>query len=65
MINMAGFEKKADGSKGPPLPSVAQGDAVEVTLEKGKYMAGLVEGIIGAKAGQCGYDRRSVGGYLR
>lgn len=48
---MNGYEMKPDGSKGSALPSVAQGDSVEVVLEKGKYMEGLVEGIIGAKSG--------------
>lgn len=49
---MRGFEKKPDGSRGNALPSVAKGDAVEVPLEKGKFMEGLVEGIIGGSAGE-------------
>ena len=56
VVNMKGYEKNADGSKGSPLPSVAKGDSVEFALEKGKFMEGLVENIAGCKAG----DKKSV-----
>ena len=31
---------------------IAKGDDVELLLEKGKFMEGLVEGIVGSKAGE-------------
>lgn len=49
--SMTGYEEKDDGSKGPVLPSVASGTSVDIALETGKYMPGLVEGLVGAKAG--------------
>lgn len=56
VVNMNGFEKNSDGTKGSPLPSVAKGDNIEVPLEKGKFMEGLVENIVGSRAG----DKKSV-----
>jgi trigger factor len=50
-VNMQGFFATADGEKGDPLPSAASGDRVEVVLGPGRYMEGLVEGLIGAKVG--------------
>lgn len=51
MVNMEGFMAQADGSKGEPLPNAASGDHVEVVLGEGRYMEGLVEGLVGAKVG--------------
>jgi len=56
VVNMEGFMANADGSKGEPLPNAASGDHVEVVLGKGRYMEGLVEGLVGAKVG----DTRQV-----
>jgi len=51
-VNMEGYMAAADGvSKGEPLPNAASGDRVEVILGEGRYMEGLVEGLIGAKVG--------------
>lgn len=50
--SMAGYECNPDGSKGLALPAVAVGDKVEIVMEKGKFMEGLVEGLVGTKAGQ-------------
>lgn len=50
--NMNGYEMNADGSKGLGLDAVASGDSVEIVMEKGKFMEGLVEGLIGTKAGE-------------
>ena len=54
-VNMNGYlaATEADGSmvKGDPLPNAASGDRVEVILGTGRYMEGLVEGLIGAKVG--------------
>lgn len=49
--NMKGYEVKDNGEKGEALPAVAAGDAVEIPLEKGKFMDGLIEGLAGAVAG--------------
>lgn len=56
VVNMEGFMANADGTKGEPLPNAASGDNVEVILGKGRYMEGLVEGLVGAKVG----DTRTV-----
>jgi trigger factor len=56
VVNMEGFMAQADGSKGEPLPNAASGDNVEIVLGKGRYMEGLVEGLVGAKVG----DTRTV-----
>ena len=52
VVNMEGFMAQEDGkSKGDPLPNAASGDRVEVILGDGRYMEGLVEGLVGAKVG--------------
>jgi trigger factor len=50
-VNMVGYLATASGTKGEPLPNAASGDRVEVVLGPGRYMEGLVEGLIGAKVG--------------
>ena len=50
-VDMKGFERNSDGSKGAALPSVASGNNIEVMLEAGKFMAGFVEGLTGSKKG--------------
>jgi len=55
-VNMVGYMAKEDGTKGDPLPNTASGDNVEVILGPGRYMEGLVEGLLGAKVG----DERTV-----
>jgi len=52
LIDMAGFSAKQDGGKGDPLPAVAGGEGVELHLKPGKFMPGLVEGLIGIRAGE-------------
>ena len=49
VANMNGFEKNTDGSKGAALQAVASGDSVEIVMETGKFMEGLVEGPQGTK----------------
>jgi len=51
VVNMEGFMSNEDGTKGEPLPNAASGDDVEVILGEGRYMDGLVEGILGASVG--------------
>jgi hypothetical protein len=50
-VNMVGYLATPSGTKGEPLPNAASGDRVEVVLGPGRYMEGLVEGLIGAKVG--------------
>jgi FKBP-type peptidyl-prolyl cis-trans isomerase (trigger factor) len=52
VANMKGFERNPDGSKGAALPAVAAGDSVEIGLEKGKFMEGMIESLVGAVAGE-------------
>ena len=51
-VNMNGFMATDSGEKGEPLPNAASGDNVEVVLGEGRYMEGLVEGLVGAKVGE-------------
>jgi trigger factor len=51
VVNMEGFLATDAGEKGDPLPNAASGDRVEVVLGQGRYMEGLVEGLVGAKVG--------------
>lgn len=51
-VNMEGYMATPDGEKGEPLPNAASGDRVEVVLGSGRYMEGLVEGLVGAKVGE-------------
>jgi trigger factor len=52
VVNMVGFMAAEDGvSKADPLPNAASGEDVEVILGPGRYMEGLVEGLVGAKVG--------------
>ena len=55
-VQMVGYQLNPDGSLGLPLPSMTKGenvlgDRVTVLLKGGKYMPGLVEGLIGMKMG--------------
>ncbi|KAL3927882.1 MAG: hypothetical protein SGPRY_002628, partial [Prymnesium sp.] len=52
LVNMHGFFANPDGSKGEPLPQVAGGNELPVRLIPGKFMYGLVEGLIGVKKGE-------------
>jgi len=52
VVTMEGFFANEDGSKGEPLPNAASGDRVDVILGEGRYMEGLVEGLVGAKVGE-------------
>ena len=50
-VNMVGYLATAENTKGESLPNAASGDNVEVILGPGRYMEGLVEGLVGAKKG--------------
>lgn len=51
VVNMEGWMANDAGEKGEKLPDAASGDRVEVVLGEGRYMTGLVEGLVGAKVG--------------
>jgi len=51
VVDLVGFKKNADGSKGDKLPDLAIGENVEVPMEKGKFFEGFVESIEGMQAG--------------
>jgi len=53
VVDMKGYMAEEDGvTKAEPLPDAASGDDVEVILGNGRYMEGLVEGLVGAKVGE-------------
>lgn len=51
LADMRGYEVDPRGAKGAPLPAVASGDQVEILLEKGRFMEGLIEGLVGSQVG--------------
>lgn len=51
LVDMEGFLANPDGTCGEPLPAVAGGENVNVPLAPGKFMPGLVEGLVGAMEG--------------
>ncbi|CAN0443535.1 unnamed protein product, partial [Discosporangium mesarthrocarpum] len=51
LADMSPFEELPDGSKGGSLPAIASGEGLDIVLESGRYMPGLAEGLVGAKAG--------------
>mmetsp|Transcript_89956 Transcript_89956/g.259373 ORF Transcript_89956/g.259373 Transcript_89956/m.259373 type:complete len:583 (-) Transcript_89956:207-1955(-) len=51
IVNMEGYMATDAGEKGDKLPDAASGERVEVILGQGRYMTGLVEGLVGAKVG--------------
>jgi trigger factor len=51
IVNMEGYMATDAGEKGDKLPDAASGERVEVILGPGRYMTGLVEGLVGAKVG--------------
>jgi len=52
VVDMEGYERAEDGSRGEPLPQLASGEQVEVILEPGRYTEGLYEGVLGMRAGE-------------
>ncbi|KAG8461184.1 hypothetical protein KFE25_002373 [Diacronema lutheri] len=51
LVDMTGYEQLPDGSKGGEL-NVASGTELTVELFPGRFMPGLVEGLLGVKAGE-------------
>jgi trigger factor len=52
VINMDGNFRNEDGTKGDKLPDVAEGDMIEVEMTEGKFVPGMVEGIVGMAVGE-------------
>lgn len=52
LVDMVGWAANADGSKGEKLPDVAGGDDVQLPMKPGRFMPGLVEGLLGIKKGE-------------
>ncbi len=46
------FQKNADGTRGAALENIAVGENVEVVMEEGRFLPGVIEGIVGLKAGE-------------
>lgn len=51
IVNMRAFQMLGDGTRGPAMDNIAAGEAVEVTLEEGRFLPGVVENVVGKKAG--------------
>ena len=51
IVDLEGYRRKPDGSKGEKLPDLAVGQNVEVVMESGKFFEGFVEKIQGLRAG--------------
>lgn len=51
VVDLIGYKRNADGSKGDKLPDLAIGENVEVVMETGKFFEGFVESIAGLEAG--------------
>jgi trigger factor len=49
LVNMRAFEKNEDGSQGEELSGIAAGDEVELIMEEGRFLPGVVDGLVGAK----------------
>lgn len=45
VVDLVGYKKQSDGSKGDKLPDLAIGENVEVVMETGKFFEGFVESI--------------------
>ena len=45
VVDLVGYRKQSDGSKGDKLPDLAIGENVEVVMETGKFFEGFVESI--------------------
>jgi len=51
IVNMKAYQMLSDGTRGPEMRNIAAGEGVEVILEEGRFLPGVVEGLIGKKAG--------------
>lgn len=46
------YQVLSDGTRGPEMRNIAAGEGVEVVLEPGRFLPGVVENLVGAKAGE-------------
>lgn len=51
IVNMKAYQMLSDGTRGPEMRNIAAGEGVEVILEEGRFLPGVVEGLVGKKAG--------------
>lgn len=51
IVNMQAFQMLSDGTRGPEMRNIAAGEGVEVVLEEGRFLPGVVEGLVGKPAG--------------
>lgn len=52
VADLEGYYRNDDGTRGAKLPDIADGSSVEIKMNEGTYMPGLVEGMIGVRAGE-------------
>ena len=45
------FQQLSDGDRGPELRNIAAGENVEVVMEEGRFLPGVVENLVGSKTG--------------
>jgi hypothetical protein len=51
-VGVQAFQQLFDGSRGPELENIAVGDNVQMDLEEGRFLPGVAEALVGAKAGE-------------
>ncbi len=52
IVNMQAFQMLSDGTRGPEMKNIAAGEGVEVVLEEGRFLPGVVENVVGKKTGE-------------
>mmetsp|Transcript_31404 Transcript_31404/g.100902 ORF Transcript_31404/g.100902 Transcript_31404/m.100902 type:complete len:536 (-) Transcript_31404:564-2171(-) len=51
LVDVAAFERRETNEKGNPLEVSVGGESLEIILEDGKFLPGVVEALVGQKAG--------------
>lgn len=51
IVNMVAYQMLSDGTRGPEMKNIAAGEGVEVVLEERRFLPGVVEAVVGKKAG--------------
>eukprot|EP00168_Porphyra_purpurea_P019480 TRINITY_DN7793_c0_g1_i1.p1 TRINITY_DN7793_c0_g1~~TRINITY_DN7793_c0_g1_i1.p1 ORF type:complete len:547 (-),score=180.21 TRINITY_DN7793_c0_g1_i1:282-1871(-) len=55
VVELAGFVRAPDGSRGPPLPNgIGDGEPMELVLTPGSGMAAFVDAVLGLRIGETG-----------
>ena len=52
IVNMVAYQMLSDGTRGPEMKNIAAGEGVEVVLEEGRFLPGVMENVVGKKAGE-------------